>query len=95
MTKLPAVHELIYEEKAKKLLDFRIMEIHVQLIIKRKNILKESKIIWSFYKNSIQVKFRFSKKAKNFETISHLIWCLLLVNVKSSGRLFQIFAVFS
>ena len=45
MTKLPAVHELIYEEKAKKLLDFRIMEIHVQLIIKRKNILKESKII--------------------------------------------------
>ena len=55
MTKLPAVHELIYEEKAKKSLDFRIMEIHVQLIIKRKNILKESKIIWNFYKNSIQV----------------------------------------
>ena len=55
MTKLPAAHELIYEEKAKILLDFRIMEIHVQLIIKRKNILKESKIIWSFYKNSIQV----------------------------------------
>ena len=56
MTKLPAVHELIYEEKAKKSLDFRIMEIHVQLITKRKNILKESKLIWSFYKNSIQVR---------------------------------------
>ena len=56
MTKLPAVHELIYEEKARKSLDFHIMEIHVQLIIKRKNISKESKIIWSFYKNSIQVR---------------------------------------
>ena len=48
MTKLPAVHELIYEEKAKKSLDFRIMEIHGQLITKRKNILKEFKITWSF-----------------------------------------------
>ena len=55
MTKLLAVHELIYEEKARKLLDFRTMEIHVHLITKRKNISKESKIIWSFYKNSIQV----------------------------------------
>ena len=37
-----------------------------------------------------KVKFIFSKKATNFETISHLIW-FYYVNVKSSGRLFQVF----
>ena len=28
-------------------------------------------------KNILSVKFRFSKKATKFETISHMIWCLL------------------
>ena len=34
------------------------------------------------------IKFSFSKKATKFETIFHLIWRLLIVKVKSSGRLF-------
>ena len=43
------------------------------------------------------VKFRFSKKATNFETTSHTpTWFDdYLVNVKSSGRLLQIFVAFS
>ena len=44
--------------------------------------------------NINKLKFRFSKKATKFETISHMIW-IYLVNVKSSGRLFQIFVAFS
>ena len=47
------------------------------------------------WKKSVRkLKFRFSKKATKFETISHEIW-RYLVNVKSSGRLFQIFVAFS
>ena len=39
--------------------------------------------------NVFCLKFRFSKKATKFETISHMI------KVKSNGRLFQIFEAFS
>ena len=48
-----------------------------------------------FLKTCYIVKFRFSKKAKNFETIQSTWFDVSLVNVKSSGRLFQIFVAFS
>ena len=44
----------------------------------------------SSWKLNISLKFKFSKKAAKLETISHMIW-----NLKSSGRLFQIFVAFS
>ena len=44
--------------------------------------------------NINKLKFRFSKKATKFETISHMIW-VYLVNVKSIGRLFWICMAFS
>ena len=56
----------------------------------RKNTLKQWYISRTLKIFPIYLKFRFSKKATKFETISHMIW-----NVKSSGRLFQIFVAFS
>ena len=35
------------------------------------------KFVFEGHLKSALLKFRFSKKATNFETISHLIWCLL------------------
>ena len=52
----------------------------------------EMETLFKSLSRRFQVKFRFSKKATKFETISYIY---LVVNVKSSGRLFQIFKAFS